>query len=84
MSCSCIWKSNPETHCNGSLEHHTLRGIRRHFRHLVRLLGEGFPIRELSLADLQGYVDRWSKAKGRRGALLPATIEKGIATLRTA
>jgi hypothetical protein len=35
-----------ETHGNGTLEHHTLRGIRRHFRHLVRLLGEGFPIRE--------------------------------------
>jgi len=73
-----------ETHGNGTLEHHTLRGIRRHFRHLLRLLGEGFPIRELSLADLQGYVDRRSKAKGRRGALLPATIKKEIVTLRTA
>jgi integrase len=33
-----------ETH-GASLEHHTLRGIRRHFRHLCCLLGEGFPIR---------------------------------------
>src|SRR5579883_2109840 len=39
-----------ETH-GASLEHHTMRGIRRHFRHLCRLLGEGFPIRKLSLAD---------------------------------
>ena len=39
-----------ETHGNGTLEHHTLRGIRRHFRHLARLLGEDFPIRKLSLA----------------------------------
>jgi integrase len=72
-----------ETH-EASLEHHTLRGIRRHFRHLSRLLGEGFPIRKLSLADLQGYVDKRTKAKGRRGRLNPATITKEIVTLRTA
>lgn len=72
-----------ETH-SPSLEYHTLRGIRRHFRHLGRLLGEGFPIRKLSLADLQGYVDKRIKAKGRRGTLNPATIRKEIVTLRTA
>jgi integrase len=72
-----------ETH-ESSLEAHTLRGIRRHFRHLVRLLGEGFPIRELSLAELQGYVDKRAKARGRRGPLTPATIKKEIVTLRTA
>jgi hypothetical protein len=32
-----------ETH-GASLEHHTMWGIRRHFRHFCRLLGEGFPI----------------------------------------
>ncbi|SIO11507.1 Site-specific recombinase XerD [Singulisphaera sp. GP187] len=73
-----------ETHGNGSLEHHTLRGINRHFKHLVRLLGDGFPIRELSLGDLQGYVDKRAKAKGRRGLLNPVTIKKEIVTLRTA
>ncbi len=72
-----------ETH-GASLEHHTMRGIRRHFRHLCRLLGEGFPIRKLSLADLQGYVDKRTKAKGRRGTLNPATVKKEIVTLRTA
>ncbi|MGO9109746.1 MAG: tyrosine-type recombinase/integrase [Thermoguttaceae bacterium] len=61
-----------------------MRGIRRHFRHLCRLLGEGFPIRKLSLADLQGYVDKRAKARGRRGPLTPATIKKEIVTLRTA
>jgi integrase len=71
------------THEN-SLEHHTLRGIRRHFRHLARLLGEGFRIRELSLADLQDYVEKRAKAKGRQGTLAPATIKKEIVTLRTA
>ena len=73
-----------DTHANGTLELHTVRGIRRHFGHLARLLGESFPIRKLSLADLQGYVDRRAKAKGRRGTLNPATIKKEIITLRTA
>jgi integrase len=73
-----------KTHENGTLEHHTLRGIRRHFRHLCRLLGEDFPIRKLTLVDLQGYVDKRAKAKGRRGTLNPATIEKEIVSLRTA
>ena len=48
-------------------------------------LGERFPIRELKLADLQGYVDRRAKAKGMYGRRLsPATIKKEIVTLRTA
>jgi integrase len=68
----------------GSLERHTLRGIRQHFRHLARILGEGFPIRDLRLDDLQGYVDRRQQAEGRRGKLNPATVRKEIVTLRTA
>ena len=73
-----------ETHGNGSLEIHTLKGIRRHFGHLCRALGDGFEIRGLKLADMQGYVDKRAKAKGRRGALLATTIKKEIVTLRTA
>jgi integrase len=73
-----------QTHGNGTLEHHTLRGIRRHFQHLVRHFGEAFPVRQLSLSDLQGYVDSRRKARGRRGPVLPATIRKEIVTLRTA
>jgi integrase len=73
-----------ETHGNGSLEVHTLKGIRRHFGHLTRLLGAGFKIHALKMADLQGYVDRRAKVKGRRGPLLPTTIKKEIVTLRTA
>jgi integrase len=73
-----------DTHGNGSLEVHTLKGIRRHFGHLTRLLGQGFPIRELKLADMQGYVYKRAKEKGRHGPLLPVTIKKEIVTLRTA
>lgn len=73
-----------ETHGNGTLEERTLDGIRLHFRHLATALGEAFPIGELALADLQGYVDRRAKARGTRGKLSPATIRKEIVTLRTA
>ncbi|MDB5345997.1 MAG: site-specific recombinase XerD [Schlesneria sp.] len=68
-----------------SLEATTVKGIRSHFKHLVTALGEQFPIAELSLADLQGYVDRRLKAAGRKGRKLsPATIQKEIISLRTA
>ncbi len=68
-----------------SLEARTIEGIGLHFKHLTAALGERFPIRELKLADLQGYVDRRAKAKGMGGRRLsPATIRKEIITLRTA
>ncbi|MDX2036810.1 MAG: site-specific integrase [Isosphaeraceae bacterium] len=71
------------THGNGSLEKSSLDGIRLHFKHLVGTLGERYPIRKLSLADLQRHVDRRAKAKGIHGRLSPATIKKEIVTLRT-
>ena len=68
-----------------SLEDRTIEGIGLHFKHLVAALGERFPIRELKLADLQGYVDRRAKAKGMSGRRLSsATIKKELVTLRTA
>lgn len=73
-----------DTHAHGTLEPHTVKGIRRHFGHLTRILGEGFKVRGLTLADLQGYVDKRGRAKGRRGPLNPVTIRKEIVTLRTA
>ena len=72
------------TQGNGTLEAHTLRGIHLQFRHLARELGAAYPVRELTLADLQGYVDKRARAPGRRGPLNPATIRKEIVTLRTA
>jgi hypothetical protein len=69
----------------GSLEDRTVDGIELHFKHLCRVLGDGFPIRELKMADLQGYVDRRARAKGNAGRRLsPATIQKEIISLRTA
>jgi integrase len=68
-----------------SLEDRTIEGIGLHFKHLTAALGERFRIRELKLADLQGYVDRRTKAKGTSGKRLSAaTIRKELVTLRTA
>ncbi len=68
-----------------SLEKSTVYGSRLHFKHLAAALGEQFPIAELSLADLQGYVDRRSKAVGQKARKLSsATIKKEIISLRTA
>lgn len=73
-----------ETH-RPSLEQRTLDGIQLHFKHLCAALGDAFPIRELKLADLQGFVDRRARKKGIGGKpLSPATIRKEIVTLRTA
>ena len=70
---------------SSSLEARTIDGIRLHFKHLASHLGERFPIRDLKLPDLQGYVERRAKAPGHRGrALSPATIRKELVTLRTA
>jgi integrase len=73
-----------ETHGNGSLEQTTIDGIRIHFKHLAKTLGDRFPLQTLALADLQGHADRRAKMKGRSGRLSPATIKKEIITLRVA
>jgi integrase len=68
-----------------SLEPSTVYGMRLHFKHLVGCFGPAFPIAELSLADLQRYVDRRARANGTNGRKLSAaTIRKELVTLRTA
>lgn len=74
---------NLDTDIDGTLEVHALKGNRRHFCRLARILGESFPIPMLTLSDLQGYVDRRAKARGQRSLLLPVTVRKEIITLRT-
>lgn len=67
------------THANGTIEANSLDTCRLHLCHVVRVLGEGLPLGELSLASLQEYVNRRSKAK-----ISPVTIRKEIATFRAA
>lgn len=84
MTLGVLRDSYLSTHAS-SLEERTLDGIRLHFRHLVACLGERFPIRTLSLSDLQSYVESRAKTRGRRGRpLSSATIKKELVTLRTA
>ena len=65
-------------HAPPSLEQSTIEGIELHFKHLLGALGEHFPIRELKLADLQGYVDIRAKAKGMYGtAAQPRNDQEG-------
>ncbi len=84
LSLSSFRDSYLDTH-RPSLEPRTVEGIELHFKHLITALGERFPIRELKLTDLQGYVDARAKAKGMSGKRLsPATIKKEIVSLRAA
>ena len=69
---------------DGSLEDSTLGGMDTHLKHLIRVLGATFSLKEVELEDLQRYVDSRSNDKGLRGkSLSPATIKKELTTLRT-
>jgi integrase len=67
------------THGNGTLEANSLDTCRLHLGHFCRLLGAGSPVGELSLAQLQEYVNKRAGAK-----VSPVTIRKEMATLRAA
>jgi hypothetical protein len=68
-----------------SLETNSLATVQIHLRHIRRLLGDDFSIRDFTLGDLQGYVDRRSRQRGRRGKpLSAATIRKEVTTFGAA
>jgi integrase len=68
-----------------SLEPRTLDTLRLHFKHLCAVLGEGFPLGEIQLSDLQRYVDRRAKSAGRNGKRLSVTtIREEVVSLRKA
>jgi integrase len=67
------------THGNGTIEANSLDTCKLHLRHFCRILGDGFPLGELSLSKLQDYVSNRAKAK-----VAPVTIRKEMATLRAA
>ncbi len=67
------------THANGTGEANSLDTCKLHLGHFCRVLGEASPLGDLSLAQLQEYVNK------RAGAEVSAvTIRKEIATLRAA
>jgi integrase len=67
------------THSNGTIEANSLDTCKLHLNHFVRVLGESFPLGELSLAKMQEYVNLRAKVK-----ISPMTIRMEIATLRAA
>src|SRR5579864_1982093 len=67
------------THANGTIEANSLDTCKLHLGHFARILGDSFPLGELSLAKMQEYVNHRAKAK-----ISPVTIRKEIATLRAA
>ncbi len=68
----------------GSLEQSTIDGMRIHQRHLYRILGKSFDMQSLRTPDLQRYIERRSKERGRRGRkVTPTTIKKAVVTLQT-
>lgn len=63
----------------GAHESSTLYTSRIHFRHLARILGEGFPLRDLQRDDIQKYIEDRA-----RSAVSPITARKEVATFRAA
>jgi integrase len=67
----------------GNLEESTLYGMKIHRKHLERLIGARFPVRQITLEDLQKYVTKRSKEKGIKGNVGANTINKELVTFRT-
>lgn len=67
---------------NGSIEDNTLLTLRIHLNHWAKTLGDGFPMRELSQAEVQGHINRRVKKKYRGKPISAVTIEKEVKTLR--
>ncbi len=66
-----------------NLEESTVYGMKIHRGHILRLLGDAFPVQRLAPPDLQEYVNTRSKEPGRRGNRVGAnTINKEIVTFR--
>jgi integrase len=66
-----------ETFANGTIEENTLSTRRTHLDQICCSLGDRFRIQAVTLADLQGHVDRRRKKK-----ISPHTLKQEIATLR--
>jgi hypothetical protein len=68
----------------GNLEENTIKTMKLHQALLEKHFGKAFLIDGLSLTDLQGYVEKRSRDKGRHDRkVTPTTIKKAIVTLRT-
>ncbi len=68
---------------NGSVEANSLETVRLHLNHVRRKFGDGFPLGELSGANLQDYVNTRVRRKGKKSVPLSAvTLRKELASFR--
>jgi hypothetical protein len=66
------------------MEANSLRTVTMHLTHFERTLGDGFPLQQLQLADLQRHVNERRKKKDRGKPLSPSTLKKETASFRAA
>lgn len=67
-----------------SLEPSTIKMMRIHERHILRLLGTRLNVALIKFSDLQNYVSKRSQEKGNRGRTVSAsTIKKELVTFRS-
>jgi integrase len=71
-------------HRHGAMEDNSFQTVAMHLRHFERTLGPNFPLRQLTLADLQRHVTTRAKQKYRGRHLSPITLRKEVATFRAA
>ncbi len=64
-------------HANGTIEENSLGTAKTHLNQFLKTVGERFRIQGLTLADLQGHVDR-----RRQKGVSPVTMKKEISTVR--
>jgi len=72
-----LFKHYLDTHANGTIEANSLGTARTHLNKVAETLGQRFRIQALTLADLQGHVDRW-----RKKGVSPVTLKKEMASFR--
>jgi len=74
-----------QTHENGAMESNSLDTVRIHLQHIADTLGNDFPVKSLSVMDLQRHIARRSSMKGfGNRPLSPITIRKELASFRAA
>lgn len=73
-----------ETHSNGVMEANSLQTVTMHLGHFERVLGKGFPLEQLQMADLQRHVNERMKKKYRGRRLSSVTLKKEMASFRAA
>ncbi|CAN5592762.1 hypothetical protein BH11PLA2_BH11PLA2_14610 [soil metagenome] len=67
---------------NGFLEANTVCTMNIHFEHILKVLGAKTVVEQITLDDIQKYIDRRSKMKRGKRPISPDTIRAEITSLR--